>query len=552
MKRITTAFSGFMVAAVSFVSCGGQMSERLAGIDRLVYEAPDSALTALCAISPSQIRTREQRAKYALLKSIALDKNFIDVKSDSIIAPAVGYYGRHGSPDDRMRTYYYRGMVSFYSDDFDEAMEYFSKASKYAPEARNKSAAGLLYDKMARIYHSLFDFESSLKNAQMAAAAYLEAGDSSYYFDEILSVLSSEIVMDEYDSASMLAGRLQKDKTAMNSRQLSSLYAASLKIASYTKDPDTDSVISEYLSAFIGDESAVDWVAVADAYCNSGDYDKAYQIISDKHEYIVKADNHGAYPFKTAAYYSLSSQIFEHLGDYRRAFEAYSEYVRITDEQDLKIFESKAKFAEESFRNEMDRQELKVRNIVLSSALTAVLAILALVSAVVVRKLKTKKKENERLAQLCSEAREEIKELQEWKRGVLPDEDTLPLIERRLQLLNECIVEYMSGRDANVKARLETVLNDRNAFFETTQAYFMLSHPEFLTTLKDKGLDRREIGICCLIASGAKGKNIADRLRITDGSYRNFVSRIRKKLGLGKDSRELGTYLSELTGRTCR
>lgn len=547
MKRIITAFSGF-IAAISFISCSGQMSERLVGIDRLIYEAPDSALTELCSIQPSRLRTREQRAKYALLKSVALDKNFIDVRSDSIIAPAVKYYRRHGSPDDRLRTYYYRGLVSFYSDEYDEAMEWFSKASRYAPETRNKSSVGLLYDKMTRIYHSLFDFESSLRNAQMAATAYLEAGDSSYYIDELLSVLNTEIILDEYDSASMLTEKLRQDKTAMNSRQLSSLYANSLKIATYMKIPDVDSIISEYRSEFIDNENFIDWLTIAEAYCNSGDYDKACHIISAKREHIFHAEQ-GAYHFHTAAYYSLSSKIFEHLGDYKQAFEAYSEYVRITDEQDLKIFESKAKFAEESFKNEMDRQELKIRNIVLSSVLTAVLAILSLVSAVIVRKLKTKKKENEHLVQLCAEARKEIEELQEWKRSALSDEDTLQLLERRLQLLNECIVEYMSGRDANVRAKLETVLNDRNAFLESTQAYFMLSHPEFLTMLKDKGLDRKEIGICCLIASGAKGKNIADRLCITDGSYRNFVSRIRKKLGLGKDSRELATYLSDMIGK---
>jgi len=43
-------------------------------------------------------------AKYALLLSQALDKNYIDLQSDSIIAPAVRYYENHGTPDERLKT----------------------------------------------------------------------------------------------------------------------------------------------------------------------------------------------------------------------------------------------------------------------------------------------------------------------------------------------------------------------------------------------------------------------------------------------------------------
>ena len=43
-------------------------------------------------IDKSELTSKELEAKYALLLSQALDKNFIDLQSDSIIAPAVNYY----------------------------------------------------------------------------------------------------------------------------------------------------------------------------------------------------------------------------------------------------------------------------------------------------------------------------------------------------------------------------------------------------------------------------------------------------------------------------
>ena len=275
MKKILVVVSGLLVAVMSFVSCSGEVSERLADVDSLVCDAPDSALAVLDSIPLSCLRTREQRAKYALLKSVALDKSCIDVKSDSIIAPAVKYYRRHGSPDEKLRTYYYRGLVSYYSDDLDTAMEYFSKAAQYAPKARDKSVAGLLYDKMAIVYTALFDFDLSLNKTQMAATAYLEAGDSSYYADELMRMLNTEIVLGRYDSASMLVENIWKNKDRIDSVQLSSLYSNTLKIATYTKNPHIDSIISGYRSTFIRNENLVDWLTVANAYCNSNDYDKA-------------------------------------------------------------------------------------------------------------------------------------------------------------------------------------------------------------------------------------------------------------------------------------
>ena len=54
---------------------------------------------------------RKQKAKYALLYSMALDKNYIDLQSDSIIAPAIKYYERHGSHEERFLCYYYRARI---------------------------------------------------------------------------------------------------------------------------------------------------------------------------------------------------------------------------------------------------------------------------------------------------------------------------------------------------------------------------------------------------------------------------------------------------------
>ena len=52
-------------------------------------ENPAVVRTMLDSINTEELNTRRLRARYALLYSQALDKNYIDLATDSIIRPAV-------------------------------------------------------------------------------------------------------------------------------------------------------------------------------------------------------------------------------------------------------------------------------------------------------------------------------------------------------------------------------------------------------------------------------------------------------------------------------
>ncbi len=77
----------------------------------LMDESPESALEVLRDIVPNDLRTKEQHARYALLYSQALDKNFIDVDSDSLIRLAVDYYKDKDDVWSKFHAYYYLGRI---------------------------------------------------------------------------------------------------------------------------------------------------------------------------------------------------------------------------------------------------------------------------------------------------------------------------------------------------------------------------------------------------------------------------------------------------------
>ena len=98
------------------LSCQSEVQRRLDCAESLLQQQPDSALYILQSIENSQLQTTRKEARYALLMSAALDKNYIDVSSDSLIHKAVEYYSRHGDTRHKMLAYYYHGRVKALAD----------------------------------------------------------------------------------------------------------------------------------------------------------------------------------------------------------------------------------------------------------------------------------------------------------------------------------------------------------------------------------------------------------------------------------------------------
>lgn len=85
--------------------------EQMDMAENLMNTKPDSALAILDNITVSNIKCKEIEARYALLKSMALDKNYIDTTTFDILQPAIDYYIKNGTPDEKLRTYYYQGRI---------------------------------------------------------------------------------------------------------------------------------------------------------------------------------------------------------------------------------------------------------------------------------------------------------------------------------------------------------------------------------------------------------------------------------------------------------
>lgn len=140
--------------------------------ESLMASAPDSAMRLLEGIDPATLGSRALRARHALLRSQALDKNGIDLRSDSVIAPAAAYYARHGSKRERAYMHYYLGRIRSNAGRVGEAAEAMMAAEKYAEPCGETYLLGLIYNCRANLYYSQYSLEEALQMYDKADSCF--------------------------------------------------------------------------------------------------------------------------------------------------------------------------------------------------------------------------------------------------------------------------------------------------------------------------------------------------------------------------------------------
>ena len=160
--------------------------ERLERAERVVNTYPDSALTILEDPLFKEITTPKLKALHSLLYSMALDKSYVDISSDSIIRYAVNYYSKRSNKLRKAQSYYYLGTVFYNAGEITKAAENYLRAKEAATNAGNSYLHGQICNTLGLIYYKQNLFEE-------AAELYKESGKlfkSAGYNDKYANALS--------------------------------------------------------------------------------------------------------------------------------------------------------------------------------------------------------------------------------------------------------------------------------------------------------------------------------------------------------------------------
>ena len=150
MKNKTLIIIVIITATAAVLSLGiyqkrtHQINASLLQIEQLMYERPDSAWKILQHMpSISQLR-KEEQALHALLFTQAQYKNYIPVKSDSLLRIAEAYYRTSNDSLHKAWTLFYLAQYYRDSDEKEKALSYFQQANIASRNIENNQFKFLL------------------------------------------------------------------------------------------------------------------------------------------------------------------------------------------------------------------------------------------------------------------------------------------------------------------------------------------------------------------------------------------------------------------------
>lgn len=519
--------------------------------ENLMDAKPDSALVVLENIPSSSVKGKEAAARYALLKSIALDKNYIDTTNFDVLQPAIDYYVKNGTPDEQFRTYYYQGRIYQNQGDDDSAMRSFMNGCDLRHGVTDSLLLAHTLVAQGTLYLKQYKINDFVHYNMEAAKLYKTIGK------DILAIKSYTNALDGYV--------MQNNKPAADS--LMSICVPMVKknpegeaflfpsLLSYTVNFCSSDEIKEVLTEYQNMELTTDETMIfAEGYSKIGEYDKAMALISN----INPAEN----TWDSFKYASIKIDILERQGKYKEAFTLYRDYSASLEHYQKELLSQDLLFSDKKHQLEMKSlMEIQDRDRIIWGTLCGIFALVIIIGWLYYRGYRSKTKhiltekenKNLRLEQenlrleidQLEDERDNLKELQKEQSELSkPIKD---VIKNRLDLLNGLLAKEITNNDRYAEPYnkwIDTVRNDKKKFMDSTRLAFAASHPKFIEHLEQHGLSADEINYLCLYAIGLRGKEVGEYIQ----TKRHYIvsHEIRKKLGIDEHETNIGPYIRRL------
>lgn len=555
-------------------------NESLDVAETLMESRPDSALSILDSINPSHLATSSQKARYALLKSMALDKNYVDATDFDVLQPAIDYYLKNGNPDEKLRTYYYQGRIYQNRNDRDSALQSFSRGLDVVNEAHDSLTIARTLVAQGLIYKEFYDINAYADNFFKAAGIFKKHNREREEFECLTNALNGKMIVKDREASDSIMSILGKIDSLDNKQQkILQRYRLGYTF-NFGSTQDIKDFLDNKASGMLYDASSM--LGLARAYNRVGDNNSAIQLF----DYIDKK----GIEYDTLRYLSIKFQVLEDKKEYEKALETYKDFVVRLETMNSTKFEQKSlslkRLHEVELSAEIDKREhIKStwRWIASMGALVFIIIIMVILirssklqRQLAIQEVRTTKLENEQLkyeSEKLSLANRNLQLEQDKKslelenlshrveeletesanlKILLESQDEIPAevrkaIQVRIEMLNTYIAGQITNNDKFGKAYdawVGELTANTEEFMNSNRLAFQASHPSFIKYFEDHGLTPNEINYVCLYAIGLKGKEVGNYMK--KRGHVNLSSTIRKKLGILKYDTNIGTYVRKL------
>ncbi|CDC98435.1 putative uncharacterized protein [Alistipes sp. CAG:268] len=565
MKVLYTA----LLALLLFPSCrrqSGDIDSFLHNAESLMNEHPEDALSIIRHIDRRKIYSSASEARYALLYSQALDKNYVDVTSDSLTAVAVNYYDRHGTKHERAMAHYYQGRVFSNAGNFDAAIRSYSLAEDAASGTDDYYLLGLINNAVGNLHFEQYDLDEALQRDQQAASFFHRA--QSPYNEALAYIGVGTVYSLKGDNEQMeivynKAIEIYKELNATD--KILPLYEDIIIETKLNTGIDLSSIKRDlrhyytiYNNGRIPIQSMGLWQGI---YLKANELDSA-RLCGE----IILRNRQAFNAHKIAGCYSLLERIEMARGNYPEAYRYVKQYIAVMDSINQEKEEALVLELEQKYRNRIlnqsyenlkqhnDQQRIITGLVLLFSLSLLVAGLLYLRKwrENAALKMREAEAEKESLGRACRELQEQLGTVGD--RVDTDDEQERQLfdaLEERMVVLRNWVDKAETMKPAlfmksfcdymtvNVKSKhalsdLQYVVNRK--YFGVVD-YLKAHYPE---------LRKQDLDLCCLLCFGFSQHGICYLYNYEDiGSFYNKRSRLRKKLGLPPE-RTLESFIAEL------
>lgn len=420
--------------------CAQSTSKQLESIESVLWTQSDSALVLLERFSTDhELNSPRNKAYWALLYSIALDKNYFFEQSDSLIKVALDYYNSGKDPEKKMYAWYYYGLVCKNAQAYPKAIVAFEEAEQYAAQLHNYQYQGLISREKGMVFCATNNNAEFIRNIRLAVDFFDKAHSSGHYLYAKHSLATAYLNDHQYDKADSVFQEVLASTEKPTLVQSSLLMRAQIVLDTDRNPMDAVNIYSKVPTERY---TLLDFPYRAYAMNKIGNHNQANYWLQRGYEYSAdQADS--------ATVASVHARILCDRGQYKQAYHLLENAVEIQDSLvRTLLYQSVSNAQRDYYQQTTALKNESLKRVRQTSRLigVALLLVLSLTAVLVLGSLRKKNEVlKEQMAQLAIS--EKDKQFLQKENAILIGS----MFRNKFVQLNQLSLEYYEADDQNKK-----------------------------------------------------------------------------------------------------
>lgn len=508
---------------------------------------PDSALAMLNRIEYPKELNNPQFYKYTLLLTQAKDKNFMDIRNDSIVKDITDYYIKVKDYNNAATSMFYWGRINFYKENYQTAINEYLTAINLAQKDQSFNLLGLIHDDIGTIYRKQLNYDKCIEHYLLAKENFSKAGNKKNE-NKILNRIGNiylrmdpplmEKAFNAYNQAFEFA-KQEQDTTQM------ALCLNNISVA-YRDMKDYDNAKKYTFESIALDRNndilLKNYGNLTKIHLAAKQLDSALFCLNSISQIMENNSNN----YDLCNYSYLLYDVYERKGDYQNALDYYKksqdyQFLIYKENSDKSILEIQERYNKTQYENLYNLKQQRLKMWLSISILIVIIGIIA--SIIILQKHKKKKIESEGTIETLNNLVSDSNHSNEKLRKKVIEE---------LELTKK--IAYIHATDSD---KGKKIIKDYDNLFDRNlqkaldweNLYHLIDdlYPKLRTKLSERypDLSEKEKQMCYLSRAGFKTHEIAYILGYSRESADTMKCKLRKKSGFNSTI-EFNEFLNTL------